>query len=454
MMNDRARRMVVALIIIVLIQAACNFPRAETPEPASTLNALYTQAAYTLQAMATQAALTPTASPILASPTALATSTPLPTFTASPFRTNTPVSRCDWAQFVSDVSYPDGSVVGRNQPFTKIWRLKNIGTCTWTTAYALVFVSGDRMGAPLSVPLPSSVPPGQTVDVAVNLVSPELDGQYRGYFKLRNASGVLFGVGNQASGAFWVDVRVVGETFVAYDFVERVCEASWDNGQEVLPCPGSDGDPKGFVYAVDTPLLENGTPAGQRGLFVVPRQVNNGFVRGTYPPIRIRQGDRFQARVHCRYNSIGCNVVFRLDYQVGDGPLRNLGQWNEAYEGKWYTLNIDLSALANKDVRFFLIVHANGSPNNDFALWIGPRIVRMGTPTPAPTPTSSRTPTPTPTFTSTPTITSTPIPSPTPTPTFTPTPSDTPSPTLTPTFTPTPSDTPSPTPTPTFTPTP
>jgi hypothetical protein len=48
-----------------------------------------------------------------------------------------PVSRCDAAAFVSDVTYPDGSDVTLGSTFTKIWRLKNVGTCTWTL-YALV----------------------------------------------------------------------------------------------------------------------------------------------------------------------------------------------------------------------------------------------------------------------------------------------------------------------------
>ncbi|NIP41529.1 MAG: hypothetical protein GWN00_05010, partial [Aliifodinibius sp.] len=30
--------------------------------------------------------------------------------------------------------------------FTKVWRLQNVGTCTWTADYDMVFISGDRMG--------------------------------------------------------------------------------------------------------------------------------------------------------------------------------------------------------------------------------------------------------------------------------------------------------------------
>ena len=40
---------------------------------------------------------------------------------------------CDQAQFVSDLTVPDGSSFAPGATFTKTWRLKTIGTCTWTT---------------------------------------------------------------------------------------------------------------------------------------------------------------------------------------------------------------------------------------------------------------------------------------------------------------------------------
>ena len=40
------------------------------------------------------------------------------------------MSRCDAAQFVGDITYPDGSLLTRNSTFVKIWKIKNIGTAT------------------------------------------------------------------------------------------------------------------------------------------------------------------------------------------------------------------------------------------------------------------------------------------------------------------------------------
>jgi hypothetical protein len=99
--------------------------------------------------------------------------------------------------------------------------------------------------------------------------------------------------------------------------------------------------------------------------------------------------------------------MFRLDYQIGDGALQNLGQWNEAYEGKWYSLDINLSALKGQNVKLYLTVYANGASFKDFAVWIGPHILRPGVPPPTNTPTATATATATATTTATPTSTPT-----------------------------------------------
>src|SRR5512143_426233 len=57
---------------------------------------------------------------------------------------------CDWAQFVADVTIPDGTQIQPGATFTKTWRLKNIGYCTWTTAYSMVYDSGTQMGNTVS----------------------------------------------------------------------------------------------------------------------------------------------------------------------------------------------------------------------------------------------------------------------------------------------------------------
>ena len=132
------------------------------------------------------------------------TAPPSPTPSAEP-----PCS--DRAAFVADVTIPDNSRLSPGQAFVKTWRLRNAGTCIWTTAYALVFVGDDQMGGPASIALASEVAPGATVDLSVNLIAPTAPGTYRGRWQLRNANGALFGIGDAGDSPFWVRI-VVGPT--------------------------------------------------------------------------------------------------------------------------------------------------------------------------------------------------------------------------------------------------
>jgi len=115
---------------------------------------------------------------------------------------------CDRARFIADVTVPDGTIFAPGAAFSKTWRLMNVGTCTWTTSYSLVFESGEQMGGS-SVNLPWSVAPGQTVDVTVNLTAPGSYGIYRGYWRFQNSSAVRFGIGADGTRSWWVEIRVL-----------------------------------------------------------------------------------------------------------------------------------------------------------------------------------------------------------------------------------------------------
>lgn len=193
------------LAAFALILSACNLPKAQTATPDA--NAFLTVAAQTVQAQFTlDALLTPQST---LSPSATHTPAP-PTLTNTPPSTASPTPICDLAQFIDDVTVPDGTVFLPGATFTKTWRLKNLGVCTWTSGYQLIFDSGDSMSGPATQPLAGSVAPGQTVDISVTLKAPATPGTYRGYWKLRNAAGVLLPVSNGFQGtSFFVDIKVV-----------------------------------------------------------------------------------------------------------------------------------------------------------------------------------------------------------------------------------------------------
>lgn len=131
-----------------------------------------------------------------------------PTATPEPEDTPVPTPSCtDRASFIKDVTIPGGTYLPPEEDFEKVWRLKNTGTCTWTSEYSLMFISGYSMGGPGSKILPGNVPPGSIVDLSVNLQVPKTHGLYKGYWMLRNPSGNIFGIGENANEPFFVQIN-------------------------------------------------------------------------------------------------------------------------------------------------------------------------------------------------------------------------------------------------------
>ena len=186
----------VTMLTLPLVRSNQN----PTPDTFATIQAIVTQTvAAQTQTAPTQTAAAPTSIPATNTPV-LTIKTPLPTATTATY--------CDWVSFVEDVTIPDGTVFAPGDTFTKTWRLKNRGTCAWTPDTMLVFASGEKLGDTTAVRLPGYVSPGQTVDVSVTLTAPDSAGRYVGYWMLRNPSGALFGYGDKANQAFYVDIRV------------------------------------------------------------------------------------------------------------------------------------------------------------------------------------------------------------------------------------------------------
>ena len=197
-------------LILISVLVGCNLPRSQVTTASP--DAVFTQAAETVAAELTHVA-------VLASPTPnIPTNTSTPTTTPSPVPTNTPVFTptntpipCNLGSFVTDVTYPDNTIVAPNQAFTKIWRIKNIGSCPWNSSYSLIFDHQDGMGvnSGYAQALTSGVVnPGQTVDLSVNLTAPATPGTYTGYWRMRDPGGVLFGI-TPTGGTFFVKIIVV-----------------------------------------------------------------------------------------------------------------------------------------------------------------------------------------------------------------------------------------------------
>ncbi|HKY79239.1 MAG TPA: NBR1-Ig-like domain-containing protein [Anaerolineales bacterium] len=107
-------------------------------------------------------------------------------------------------------TYPDGTQITVEKLFTKLWRLKNIGTCPWTASFSAVWVQGQLFSAD-SVTLFTDVTiyPGEYAMVEVDMVAPKPPGRYKGYWMLRSDQGNLFGTGVRGTEWFWIDIETV-----------------------------------------------------------------------------------------------------------------------------------------------------------------------------------------------------------------------------------------------------
>jgi hypothetical protein len=224
-------------VLATWLLSGCNLPSNQAITP--TLDV--TQAYQTVQARLTQAIaqtpkITPTNPPNSTStPTSAPTQPTAALQTPTTAATNPGTDLCDQALPGNpiDVTIPDDTEMLPGEEFTKIWRLQNAGTCTWTSDYSLVWFSGDQFGAPDNVRLDGSVAPGANVDLSVDMTAPDTPGSYISYWKLRNASGVLFGIGPSGGAAFWVKINVVAQaTSTVTPTLETTATAT------ITPTPG------------------------------------------------------------------------------------------------------------------------------------------------------------------------------------------------------------------------
>lgn len=121
----------------------------------------------------------------------------------------TPATCTNAATFVADVTIPDGSQILAGAEFLKTWRIQNSGTCTWDGRYHFVHAGGPVLGAVVeNMQLPTTIAPGQTIDLNIQMLAPVTPGSYQSDWKLQSPQGAFFGVGRSSS-PLWVKVNVI-----------------------------------------------------------------------------------------------------------------------------------------------------------------------------------------------------------------------------------------------------
>ncbi len=203
---------ITALVLLALSLTGCNMPSQQAEQH----DVAVTQAYQTVEALLTQGvAQTPTVTLTLAPAGSTQTATSGPQSPATeepPTASPTLETKCDQAAAAYpkiDITIEDDTEMAPGESFTKVWRVVNVGTCTWTPDYAVVWFSGEQLEASRSLPLNVTVPPGQSVDISVDMVAPQEPGTYQSNWKLRNAAGELFGIGPEGQAPFWVRIKVI-----------------------------------------------------------------------------------------------------------------------------------------------------------------------------------------------------------------------------------------------------
>jgi len=213
-----------ALAALLLASLACNAP---APSPTADLVSIVarTQTAIALDVFLTSTAAAQKLSPQVPPAQALTTLTPITQITNSgatlppgatpitpPALTLVPgattISDCsDAAKFEAE-TIPDDTPFPPGATFVKTWTLRNVGTCTWSNNYALIFDKGERMDGTSPTPLGAVVQPNGTIQIYLPQTAPQTPGEYQGFWKLRNPQGQTFGLGKNADVAFWIKILV------------------------------------------------------------------------------------------------------------------------------------------------------------------------------------------------------------------------------------------------------
>lgn len=97
------------------------------------------------------------------------------------------------AEFVADVSIPDGTLVQPGASFIKTWRMRNNSPCAWPPGYRLAFLENEPMRADTQGDTLGPIAQGQEFDISLALTAPQQGGIYTSTWRLRDLSGTSFG---------------------------------------------------------------------------------------------------------------------------------------------------------------------------------------------------------------------------------------------------------------------
>jgi len=201
---------ILLMLLMTAVLVACK--PSEPMEPTLDANVIFTQAAETVAAQLTRTALSLPSATNTAQPSPTMTATiELPTIAPTSDSTSTTPNSTvvsgstpnpNRSVFVKDVTIPDGQVIPPGTQFVKTWRIKNIGTTTWTANYKVRLYGGNSFGAPSSFLLAQEVKPNTEVDISIEFTAPSQTGEYIATWILSDEKEANF------EESFWVNFVV------------------------------------------------------------------------------------------------------------------------------------------------------------------------------------------------------------------------------------------------------
>jgi hypothetical protein len=323
--------------------------------------------------------LVETPSPTISGQTATGSPSPTNTSAAPPTQQQPLVLPCNLGEFVADVTFPDDTLVYPGQLMPKAWTVRNGGTCTWTTDYDLIYDSGERMESRREVSIGKTVSPNTFADLVMTFIAPREPGKAQGFWLLRSDQGEEFGMGVTRDQPLWIRVFVrEPNPRVAFDMINAVCMARWRGRSGILPCLGDTASSSGSITVLDEPELEDGRVEDEPALWTRPGTVTGAFVSGIYPPYIVQAGDHFVADVGCLATYEECRVNFSVGYlEGGSAAERSLLSFEERYDEKLTRIDIDLSALAGREIQLVLTARNLGRADQAQPIWLVPAVINQ-----------------------------------------------------------------------------
>lgn len=198
--NRNLLLILIFILILTIVISGCQ-PKAPV-EPTLDANAIFTQAAETVGAKLTLTALsmpTETSTPTLAPTNTQSPPTATATVAATLLNplssvTITLAPNPNKMEFVGDVTIPDGQIIPSGAKFIKTWKVKNVGTTTWSSNFKIRLWAGGQYGAAASILLGKEVKPNEEAEISIEFTAPLNNGEYYSMWILSDQDEANFGV--------------------------------------------------------------------------------------------------------------------------------------------------------------------------------------------------------------------------------------------------------------------